>query len=107
MTAREQLGLFDRRVAKPTLAERYAAFERENPHVVDRFCEIALDMIRRGVTRWSADAVAHVLRWEALVQTKGDEYRINNSYVRFLSERFVERHPEHADFFERRKRRAA
>ncbi len=106
-SVREQLGLFDRRPSKPTLEERFAHFMAENPHVFDRFCEVALDMISRGVERWSADAVAHVLRWEAVVHTRGDEYRINNSYVRFLAERFVERYPQHADFFERRKRRAA
>lgn len=107
MSVREQLGLFDRRPSKPTLEERFADFMRQNPHVFERFCELALDMIQRGVDRWSADAVAHVLRWEALVQTRGDEYRINNSYVALLARRFAERHPEHAAFFETRKRRAA
>ena len=106
-SVREQLGLFDRRPSKPTLEERFAHFMAENPHVFDTFCRVALEMIGRGVKRYSADGIGHVLRWDAIQGVRGEEYRINNSYVRFFAERFVERYPQHADFFERRKRRAA
>ena len=106
---RDQLGLVFREAGRPkvSLEERFQAFLRDNPHVVDAFCRVALDMIAKGVRRYSADGIGHILRWEAIVESKGEEYRVNNSYLSRLSDEFARRHPEHAGFFERRARRAA
>ena len=109
MNVRDQLGLIFREADRPkvSLEERYQAFVRDNPHVVDAFCRVALDMIDRGVGRYSADGIGHILRWEAIVQSKGEEYRVNNSYLSRMGDEFVRRYPQHEGFFERRKRRAA
>lgn len=106
---RDQLDLTFREGQRPrvSLEERFAAFLRDNPHAMDRFCELALEAIRKGHTRWSGDAIVHVMRWLEGVPTKGDEYRFDNSYVSLMVRVFQERYPEHSAFFVTKKRRAA
>ena len=85
--------------------ERFAEFHRCNPQVYQALRAVSLDTRRVGVRRWSVDAAMHIVRWRYRLQTKGDEFRINNSYSALYARLLMEREPELAGFFELRKRR--
>jgi len=77
-----------------TLAERFAEFHRCNPHVADALESLAEQWFAAGHGRASMDAMMHRLRWESGIQTRGDVYRLNNSWTAFYSRLLLDRRPE-------------
>ena len=91
-----------RRLPRPSVEERFASFCRDNPAFLALFERFALDAAAAGLTRYSADAILHRIRWHVRVEMRGEDYRVNNDYAAGLARWFVARHPEHAGFFETR-----
>lgn len=84
--------------------ELFEDFHRENPEVYREFCNIAAELIRRGIRRYSAYAVMHVVRWHRIQATKGaGGWKINDHFVPHYARLWLERHPQHAGFFELRR----
>lgn len=79
-----------------TLAEKFAAFHEANPHVAEALEALTKQWFAAGHRRASMDAVMHRLRWESGLQTRGDVYRLNNSWAAFYSRLILDRHPEWA-----------
>lgn len=73
-----------------------------NPHVYEAFEAAALKLYERGWRRYSADALAHVIRFHADLEVVDEcsEYKINNNYVSHLARFFLKLHPEVGPFFE-------
>lgn len=88
----------------PTLEERWQAFDRENPQVWRAFERFTWDAIRAGRERIGAKAIWERMRWWSSVETTGDEYRLNNSWVSFYARKFRKAYPEHAHVFATRER---
>jgi hypothetical protein len=91
----------------PTLEERFAAFHSANPQVYSALVALARELVQAGVTHCGIGQLTERLRWEAAIRTRGDEYRINNSFRALYARLLVERErwlPE--GFFELRRRRA-
>lgn len=105
MSAAVQLQLLDRYHRAP-LEERFAAWIRDNPAVWRLFERFTFEAIRAGHKHYSADAIVHRIRWHTSVETRGDEFKINNDFVAGLSRMWRQRHPEHVGFFETRERRS-
>jgi hypothetical protein len=82
-------------------------FHMAHPEVWDEFERITLQLIARGFRRYSADGVMHVVRLRTSAGDRSAAFKINNNHVAWYSRRFAEAHPEHADFFKFRERRAA
>lgn len=89
-----------------TLAERFAAFHRANPHVADALEHLAEQWLAAGHSRVGMKALVERLRWESGIRTVGGAYRINNSHVSFYARLLVERRPEWADAIEMRRAQA-
>lgn len=120
-TAQAQPSLFDDLILQPlaapewwgdkdlpqreTIDDRFVAFHRANPHVYQALRALSLDTRRVGVKRWSVDAAMHIVRWRYRLQTKGSEFRIDNSFSALYARMLMEREPELLGFFELRKRR--
>lgn len=90
-----------------SIDERFAKFHGENPHVWQMFVRFAFELIARGRKRYSADAIAHRIRWEMAFATTGEDFKLNNDYSQAYARLFAEAYPEHRDFFEMRRRRCA
>jgi hypothetical protein len=67
------------------------------------FDEIALDLISRGIERYSSDAILHRIRWHRQIEQGDRSFKCNDNWTPTLARRFVEKHPQHARFFEFRK----
>ena len=64
------------------LERAFWKFHRDNAHVYERLREMALTLLRRGVTHWGIGGLWEVLRWEHAIGTRrdGDEpFRLNNN----------------------------
>jgi hypothetical protein len=101
-----QVSIFD---CLPTdvLAQRFQDFHRENPHVYERLRVMALDLMRRGVNRYSIAGLFEVLRYEHAVKTSSDDgLKLNNNH-RALYARLLETQVPALDgFFLMRERRS-
>lgn len=73
------------------------------PEVLDMFERLTLYAIDRGRRRYSADAILHRIRWEMQIEKGDREFKCNDHWTSVLSRWFMDRHPEHAGFFETRK----
>lgn len=90
--------------AKPSIDAAFAAFDHANPHVYELFKRFAAQAKNAGLTRYSADAILHRVRWHSTVETTGDGsgFKINNNFASRYSRKLVAEHPEYDGFFETR-----
>lgn len=106
----QQLSLMDelRPPEVPTRAsqldEEAREFLRSNPTFWRLFSRYVRELIDAGVTRYSADAVVHRIRWHTTVRG-GSPYKANNNYVACFARIWNATYPEHA-IFETRERRS-
>lgn len=84
-----------------TLEERFEAFHAANPHVADALESLAAQWLSRH-RKVGVKSLGETLRWASGIQTDGDPYRINNSYLSRYARLLIERHPEWADSIETR-----
>lgn len=93
-------------VRTETLAERFTRFHEANPHVADVLESLADSWLLLH-DRVGMKALVERARWESGIQTRGDSWRINNSYTSMYARLLIARRPEWADAFETRELRAA
>jgi len=72
-----QLALFNR---KETIQERFERFHAENPHVYQRLRDLVLDDLRSGIPIAGIDFYVSVLRWKVRMETRGDDFKLNNDW---------------------------
>ena len=89
-----------------SLADRFAAFHEQNPHVADALEALADQWLATGHSKVGMKALAERVRWESGIQTTGEPWRINNSHVAFYARLLIERRPEWADAIETRRAQA-
>ena len=84
--------------------EQFCLFHQNNPRVYELFKRFTFEVIKKGVRKWSADAVMHRVRWEASLITDDPKFKINNNYITFYARLFMAEYPQHQGFFEIRRR---
>lgn len=106
-----QLGTFFRTpIRKPSgrnLEERFQSFHTLNPHVYDALVVISRHKQQMGFSRVSMRGLFELLRETRSFQTKGEAYKLNNSYTPHYSRLLLTNEPELGHLFERRERQAA
>jgi len=103
-----QGSLFDARQPE-TRADRletaWQEVKRLNPALMPALVDLCRQAQRRGFTRWSADALFHVLRWETGITTGDCGLKINNNYTALAARDLMQEHPELDGMFELRIRK--
>lgn len=74
--------------------------------VIEMFERFTLEAIAGGMTRYSARAVLHRIRWHHHVERGDREFKVNNNCSAGLARWFMAAHPEHDGVFETRASRA-
>jgi hypothetical protein len=88
---------------KGELERQFEAFHRLNPHVYEAIVEIALDLKKgRGFWKGGMKMIFERLRWLYAIQTRGEEYKLNNNYTAFYARVVMATVPELDGFFETR-----
>lgn len=86
---------------------RFTAFHALNPWVLRELERLTADCVANGFSRVGIGMLFELLRYRYGVATRGDTFRLNNTwrsrYVRLL----LQRHPEWEPLFELRALRAA
>jgi hypothetical protein len=99
-----QLQLWSHGRDRRTIDARFDAFDERNPWVWQLFERHALRLIQRGRRHFSSDAILHVIRYEVAANTNSDDgFKINNDFSSRYARKFVQAHPEHAEFFATRR----
>lgn len=89
-----------------SLDTRFRNWLTANPHVLDAFIGLALQAKRTGRQRIGAKLIVERLRWEYMIQTGGDDFRLNNNYTSRLARAAVGQRPELEPLFEFRELRS-
>lgn len=70
--------------------------------VVALFEQMTFSIIKAGLTRYSARAVIHRIRWHHQVERGDREFKCNDHWTPGLARWFMAKHPHHQGFFETR-----
>lgn len=91
---------------KGNLQLQFEEFHRNNPDVFDEIVDICNELRwRRGFHRCGISLVFERLRWLRAIQTKGDEFKLNNNYRAFYARLVMFLYPGLNGFFEIRDQR--
>lgn len=81
--------------ALPLLIE-FRRFHRKNPWVFRLFKQLAFQAIEQGRTRYSHQAIWHILRWNFDLPTDtSGEYKLSNNYIALYARLAIKEHPKH------------
>ncbi len=99
---RPQQSLFD-----PTIEQRFIEFHKANPAVYQTLVRLAREAKNVGKTRIGMKALFERARWDMWLQTRGDEFKLNNTYASRFARLIEANEPDLTGLFERRRLRAA
>jgi len=90
----EALGVPDTQIAR-----KWLAWHKANPQVYELFVRFTLSAINRGHSKLSAWLIINRIRWETVVETQGEDFKISNDSIAYYSRLFMYHYPEYAGFF--------
>lgn len=85
-----------------TIAAEFLEFHKKNPQVYDRLVEQALRLKGHDVEECGISLLFERLRWLYLIQTKGDNFKLNNNYRSEYARLIMKQVPELKGFFKTR-----
>ena len=84
--------------------ENFDVYHKENPEIYNHFERFALIAASKR-KYYSAKSIFHRVRWESMVSSIDDDYKIDDGWISHYARKFMEDHPEHEGFFKTRVRR--
>jgi len=95
----------ERAESASTLERQFIRFHELNPHVYEQIVQISLALRERGFKKAGMKMIFERLRWLWAMQTKGEDYKLNNNYTAFYARKVMEDHPQLQGFFRTRTQR--
>lgn len=91
---------------KDEIDEQAEAFHKKNPNVSILFVRFTNEVINRGFSNYSVNAIFERIRWETDEADHDGKstFKLNNNYRAWYARKFMERYPEHEGFFRTRSR---
>lgn len=89
-----------------TIQERFERFHDANPWVYDALVLLARELKRRGRSRFGIKLLFERIRYESMLQTHGDEFKLNNNYHSRYARLIAEQEEDLADVFQLRELKA-
>ena len=74
--------------------EKFVRFHNRNPHVYHLFDQYATEALLAGNRKFSHWLIMNRIRWDSLVKTDGDKYKIPNEHIAFYARLWVKRNPK-------------
>ncbi|MFE4018007.1 hypothetical protein ACFXPZ_11420 [Streptomyces sp. NPDC059101] len=87
--------------ARPTLTDRFLAFDAEHPYIYRALERLAAERLAAGATRVGLKALFEDLRWQLPAGVRG----LNNDFTALYARKLIADHPHWASAFELRRRR--
>ena len=85
--------------------ENFFNWLKENEHIYHEFVNLARKMKATGRDRWSAMSIIEIIRWETGLVSRGDVFKINNTYRSGLARLAMVENPDLKGFFEIREKK--
>ena len=85
------------------LERQFREFDRTNPHVWEKFVELALRAVDRGFTHYGAKTIVEIIRYHYDMRTTGERFRINNNFPAYYARKFHRLFPHLDGFFKTRR----
>jgi hypothetical protein len=79
--------------------EAWLHFHAANPRFYHIFTRFSLEAALAGRKRFGANLVTERIRWYTAVESKGDDFKINNNWAPFYARLFEHDHPQHQGLF--------
>jgi hypothetical protein len=89
-----------RKLKKGGNRAKFRAFDAENPQVYRELVRLTRRAHDAGVRRMGIAMLFERMRWNHMMRTKGERWKLNNTYRAFYVRKLVRRHPEFAGLFE-------
>lgn len=96
----EALSLFNYRRNGESIQARFERFHADNPQVYAMLREYALKDVERGARTCSIDLYVNLIRWRTRMQTRGDDFKMNNSFRSRYARMLMDNEPTLRDKFE-------
>jgi hypothetical protein len=85
-----------------TLDAKFWEFHQENPQVFEKLVKMTTELKQAGRRKVGIKMLFEVIRWQHALETRGDHFKLNNSYTSRYARIIEEQHPELAGMFETR-----
>jgi hypothetical protein len=82
-----------------TNKEKFLIYHAENPHVYEMFRRFTLEAIQNGRKTLSAWLIINRMRWETMILTTGDSYKLDNGHIAYYARMFMDEFPIYDGFF--------
>ena len=91
---------------KDELEQAAIEFHRTHPTVWKYFVRFTEEIIDRGFSKYSVNAIFERIRWETdkADSEGGSTFKLNNNHRSFYARKFMREYPQHAGFFRLRYR---
>jgi hypothetical protein len=81
---------------------KFWKFHEDNPHVFDELVRLSDQARARHRKKIGMKMLFEVIRWNSVIRTKGDIFKLNNSYAPRYVRLIEERRPDLIGLFEKR-----
>jgi hypothetical protein len=89
---------------QPHIVQQFWDFHKSNPKVFELFREYCHQLRAAGRNQYGAKAVMERIRWHLEVETRGDDFKINNNYSSCYARLLLTQEPAFRSFFHVRSR---
>ena len=90
--------------AKLTDWERFKFIHKDRPQIYEVFTTTSLDFIDRGIKRYSAYGVMHIVRWRIFIpgvdMRPPEDFKISDHMTPFYARLFLRDNPKYEEFFQ-------
>lgn len=80
--------------------ESFVEFNLANPHVYERLVEMTRELVGKGHTRVGMKMLFEVLRWERMLETSGESFKLPNSFTSLYARMLMDLEPDLDGVFE-------
>lgn len=84
---------------KDDLKDKWWAWHKENPEFYELFKKFTFQAIQKGHRKLSAWLIVNRIRWETMIVTTGNEYKISNDFIALYARLFMHEYPDYKGFF--------
>lgn len=90
---------YDRTPALSKMFADYKKWDEKNPHFYPLFERFALQLADRGHRQIGVALIFERIRWESMIRTDGEPWKLNNNYRAIYARRFMRDHPRFDELF--------
>tara|TARA_R110000850_G_scaffold52548_1_gene126907 strand:- start:1156 stop:2637 length:1482 start_codon:yes stop_codon:yes gene_type:complete len=77
----------------------FVRFNKQNPEIYAAVEKFTREVIHTGRVQYSVNAIFERIRWHTEIETRGEDFKLNNNYRACYARMFMYRNSRHGEFF--------